>query len=221
MNRFSLAVLALTLVIAIGGPSTGLSQVVPPINSSALMFQHFLVSLFRTRRDRAFENLVLRQPLAVLKENVARPQLSQTDRHWTAKCRKQGRPPIDPKVRALIRRMCAANPLWGAPRIHGELLKLGIDVSEAVVSRYMIRTRMPPSQIWRKFLANHARDIIAIHSNVTESPAITTVSAHTSHWKRIRRRASSSSSRTEAVLSRAGIVVGCIMSISDGPHRMN
>jgi transposase InsO family protein len=58
--------------------------------------------------------------------------------------------------------MCRANPLWGAPRIHGELLKLGIDVSEATVSKYIIKCRGPPSQTWRTFLANHAKDIIAL-----------------------------------------------------------
>ncbi len=58
--------------------------------------------------------------------------------------------------------MCRANPLWGAPRIHGELLKLGIDVSEATVSKYMIKRRGPPSQTWRTFLANHAEDTIAL-----------------------------------------------------------
>ncbi len=58
--------------------------------------------------------------------------------------------------------MCRANPLWGAPRIHGELLKLGIDVSEATVSKYMIKRCGPPSQTWRTFLANHAKDTIAL-----------------------------------------------------------
>lgn len=196
------------------------------------IFLHFLVSLVRTRRDLAFENLLLRQQLAVLKEKGTRPQLSSADRlfwvlisriwpswrnalhvvrpetvirwhregfrrHWTCKCRKRGRPPIDPQIRALIRRMCEANPLRGAPRIHGELLKLGINVSEAVVSKYMIKNRKPPSQTWRTFLENHAKDIIAtdfftgptatfrvlfvlvilshnrreiLHTNVTESP---------------------------------------------------
>lgn len=160
------------------------------------IFSYFLVSLVRSRRDLAFENLLLRQQLAVMKEKGIRPQLSQTDRsfwvlvskiwprwrdvlhivrpetvvrwhregfrrHWTAKCRKRGRPPIDPAIRVLIRRMCETNPLWGAPRIHGELLKLGINVSEAVVSKYMIRHRKPPSQGWRTFLENYAKDIIA------------------------------------------------------------
>jgi transposase InsO family protein len=58
--------------------------------------------------------------------------------------------------------MSLANPLWGAPRIHGEVLKLGLVVSEATVSKYMIRHRRPPSQSWRTFLENHAADIVAI-----------------------------------------------------------
>ncbi len=58
--------------------------------------------------------------------------------------------------------MCLANPLWGAPRIHGELLKLGIDVSEAAVSKYMVKRRGPPSQTWRTFLENHAKELIAL-----------------------------------------------------------
>jgi hypothetical protein len=58
--------------------------------------------------------------------------------------------------------MSRANALWGAPRIHGELLKLGIEVSQATVSKYMVRHRKPPSQSWRTFLTNHAKDITAI-----------------------------------------------------------
>jgi transposase InsO family protein len=58
--------------------------------------------------------------------------------------------------------MAAANPLWGAPRIHGELLKLGIHVAERTVSRLMPRRRMPPSQTWRTFLTNHVRDLVSL-----------------------------------------------------------
>jgi transposase InsO family protein len=58
--------------------------------------------------------------------------------------------------------MSRANPLWGAPRIHGELLKLGIEISQAAVSKYMVRHRKPPSQNWRSFLKNHAKDIVSI-----------------------------------------------------------
>jgi transposase InsO family protein len=64
-------------------------------------------------------------------------------------------------VRALIRTMSRANQLWGAPRIHGELLKLGIDVCQATVAKYMVRPRRPSSQTWRTFLANHVGQVIA------------------------------------------------------------
>jgi transposase InsO family protein len=73
-----------------------------------------------------------------------------------------GRPPVSAEVAALVRRMAAANPLWGAPRIHGELLQLGIDIAERTVSRLMPRRRPEPSQTWRTFLANHARDLVSI-----------------------------------------------------------
>jgi len=58
--------------------------------------------------------------------------------------------------------MSVANPLWGAPRIHGELLELGINLSEATVAKYMARPRKPPSQTWRTFLNNHIRNLAAI-----------------------------------------------------------
>jgi hypothetical protein len=58
--------------------------------------------------------------------------------------------------------MATANPLWGAPRIHGELLKLGINISERSVSRLMPRRRRPPSQTWRTFLANHLNEIASV-----------------------------------------------------------
>jgi hypothetical protein len=65
-------------------------------------------------------------------------------------------------MRQLIRQMSGANPLWGAPRIHGELLKLGIDVGQTSVAKYMVRRRVPPSQGWRTFLRNHADGIAAM-----------------------------------------------------------
>jgi transposase InsO family protein len=72
-----------------------------------------------------------------------------------------GRPTIPADVRALIRTMSQDNPLWGAPRVHGELLKLGVDVSQATVAKYMTRSQRPPSQTWRTFLANHLGQIAA------------------------------------------------------------
>ena len=81
---------------------------------------------------------------------------------WTWKSRRRtGRPTVPSDVRSLIRTMSRANPLWGAPRIHGELLKLGIDVCQATVAKYMVRPRRPPSQTWRMFLANHIGQLIA------------------------------------------------------------
>src|SRR5438093_7947314 len=84
-------------------------------------------------------------------------------RYWAWKSRRRrGRPTIRTELRDLIRRMSRANPLRGAPRIHGELLKLGLTVSQATVSKYMLRPRRPPSQAWRTFLRNHAKDLIAL-----------------------------------------------------------
>jgi putative transposase len=83
---------------------------------------------------------------------------------WTWKVRhgQPGRPITSREVRELIRKMCRENPTWGAPRIHGELLKLGIDVGESSVSKYMVRSRKPPSQTWRTFLENHAQQLVSI-----------------------------------------------------------
>jgi putative transposase len=81
---------------------------------------------------------------------------------WTWKSRRRtGRPPVAIDVRGLIRRMSQENPLWGAPRINGELLKLGVQVSQATVAKYMARPARPPSQAWRTFLANHLQQIAA------------------------------------------------------------
>jgi hypothetical protein len=83
---------------------------------------------------------------------------------WTWKVRRgqPGRPLISREVRDLIRKMCRENPGWGAPRIHGELLKLGTDIGESSVSKYMVRCPKPPSQTWRTFLENHAKQLVSI-----------------------------------------------------------
>jgi hypothetical protein len=73
-----------------------------------------------------------------------------------------GRPRVDRELRDLIRRMTKENPLWGAPRIHGELLKLGFDVAQSTVSKYMARRQKPPSQTWKTFLRSHGDAIAAI-----------------------------------------------------------
>jgi hypothetical protein len=83
--------------------------------------------------------------------------------HWTRKSRRLlGRPEVAANIRDLIRRISQANPLWGAPRIHGELLKLGIAVAQSTVARYLPRPRKPPSQTWRTFLTNHLAQTAAI-----------------------------------------------------------
>jgi len=83
--------------------------------------------------------------------------------YWRWKSRRRGgRPQIETELRGLIRRMSIENPLWGAPRIHGELLKLGFEVAQSSVAKYMVKRRVPPSQGWCTFLRNHAPDIAAM-----------------------------------------------------------
>jgi transposase InsO family protein len=83
--------------------------------------------------------------------------------YWRWKSHSRGgRPQIETDLRALIRQMSMENPLWGAPRIHGELLKLGFEVAQSSVAKYMVKRRGPPSQGWRTFLRNHAPDIAAM-----------------------------------------------------------
>jgi len=83
--------------------------------------------------------------------------------YWRWKSRRRGgRPRINREVRDLIRRMSKENPLWGAPRMHGELLMLGIEVAQSTVARYMTRRQGPPSQGWKTFLRNHAAGIASI-----------------------------------------------------------
>src|SRR5664279_5290375 len=84
-------------------------------------------------------------------------------RYWRWKSRPRGgRPQIETELRVLIRRMSVENPLWGAPRIHGELLKLGFELAQSSVAKYMVKRRGPPSQGWKTFLRNHAPDIAAM-----------------------------------------------------------
>src|SRR3979411_1072677 len=83
--------------------------------------------------------------------------------YWRWKSNSRGgRPKTLLEIRQLIRDMSIANPLWGAPRIHGELLMLGIDVGQTTVAKYMVRPRRPPSQGWKTFLRNHVDGIASI-----------------------------------------------------------
>ncbi len=81
---------------------------------------------------------------------------------WKSRRGKPGRPKVATEIRELIRRMSRENPLWGTPRIQSELALLGHEVSKATIDKYRVRHRRPPSQTWRTFLNNHARDIVAI-----------------------------------------------------------
>jgi putative transposase len=106
-----------------------------------------------------------RQALVIVTpDTVLRWQRRRFLRYWTQLSGGStgGRPPVNAEIRALVPRMATANPLWGAPRIHGELLKIGIEVAERTVSRLMPRRRPQPSQTWRTFLANHVRDFVSI-----------------------------------------------------------
>jgi transposase InsO family protein len=106
-----------------------------------------------------------RQALVIVSpDTVLRWQRRRFREYWAQLSGRptRGRPCINAEIAALVRQMAAANPLWGAPRIHGELLKLGIDVAERTVSRLMPKRRPEPSQTWRTFLANHVRDLVSI-----------------------------------------------------------
>jgi hypothetical protein len=123
-------------------------------------------------RDRLFWIVLCRfwsnwqEPLIVVKpETVIRWHRGGFKLFWRFKSRHKGpgRPPISPEIRDLILKMANANPLWGAPRIHCELLKLGIEISERTISNLMPRRDAnPPSQTWRTFLKNHMTNMISI-----------------------------------------------------------
>jgi putative transposase len=103
--------------------------------------------------------LVLVQP-----DTVVRWHRDWLRRRWSRRSRWRvvGRPPIKREIRTLVREMAIANSLWGAPRIHGELRTLGLDVSERTVSRLLERLSRPPSQTWRTFLTNHLASAASI-----------------------------------------------------------
>jgi putative transposase len=90
---------------------------------------------------------------------------------WRSGSQRPGRPGVNREIRDLIRQMSVANPLWGAPRIHGEMLKLGIEVSQATVGRHMARRHGPPSPTWRTFLSNQIDGIASIDTFVVVAAA--------------------------------------------------
>jgi hypothetical protein len=114
----------------------------------------FLVQLYRWFPS------ILKAITIVRPETLVRWHRRGFRRYWRWKSRSLGgRPKIAADLRALIRRMSAENPLWGAPRIHGELLKLGFEVAQSSVAKYMVKRCGPPSRGWIIFLRNHAPDI--------------------------------------------------------------
>ena len=111
---------------------------------------------------------VLRSIIVVQPETVVRWHRQGFKAFWRLKSRgTRGRPKVPKEIRDLIREISLANPLWGAPRIHGEILKLGIGVAQSTVAKYMARGRRPPKQSWKTFLRNHTEGIASIDFFVT------------------------------------------------------
>jgi hypothetical protein len=148
------------------------------LEAELLTLRHQLLVVQRCRTFRPRLNLIDRviwiwlyrvwpsclDALVIVKpETVVRWHRTGFRAYWRWKSRSRGgRPKIDAAVRRLVREISRDNPLWGAPRIHGELSKLGIEIAQSTVARYMIRRRGPPSQGWSTFLRNHAPAIAAV-----------------------------------------------------------
>jgi transposase InsO family protein len=126
-------------------------------------FDRLLWVLLYRLWPRCLEAMVLVKPATVIQWHRQGFRL-----FWRWRSR-SGRPSVEREIRNLIRQMSSANPLWGAPRIYGELLKLGIEVSQATVAKYMVRRRGTPSQNSRTFLRNQAQGIAAIDMFVVAS----------------------------------------------------
>jgi transposase InsO family protein len=117
----------------------------------------FLIQLYRWFPS------ILNVLMIIRPETLVRWHRASFCSYWRWKSRQRGgRPRIEANLRALIRQMSLENPLWGAPRIHGELLKLGFEVAQSSVAKYMVRRRGRPSQGWRTFLRNHSPDIVGM-----------------------------------------------------------
>ena len=127
----------------------------PILTSGDRLFWIYLSQIWRNWRSA----LVIVQPETVVAWHRKGFRLFWT---WKVGHGQSGRPAVACEVRDLIRRMCRENPTWGAPRIHGELLKLGINIGETSVSKYMVRCRKPPCQTWRTFLENHVSQLVSV-----------------------------------------------------------
>jgi putative transposase len=127
----------------------------PKLHAGDRLFWILLMKIWREWKMA----LVIVQPATVLSW-----QRRRFKRYWWKLSHRNGpgRPQVSAEVRALIRKMATANPIWGAPRIHGELLKLGFEISERTVSRLMPKRRKQPSQTWKTFLSNHVGQLVSI-----------------------------------------------------------
>jgi hypothetical protein len=126
-----------------------LRRAAPGRQSFGIFDRLIFVGLYRLF-PKACDALVIVKP-----DTIIRWHRASFRAHWRWKSRRRGgRPTVPPDIRKLIHEMSIANPLWGAPRIHGELLKLGIEIGQTSVAKYMARRRGPPSQGWKTFLHN-------------------------------------------------------------------
>jgi transposase InsO family protein len=152
-NRAALQVELLALRYQLGVLHRSVKR--PTLTAADRLFWAWLSELWSDWRTA----LVIVQPETVIAWHRKRFQLFWT---WKVRSGHPGRPAVTKEVRDLIRRMSRENPIWGAPRIHGELLKLGIDIGETSVSKYMVHRRKPPSQTWRTFLVNHLQSLVSV-----------------------------------------------------------
>ena len=148
------------------------------LHTEILALRHQLCVLQRNMKrpkirpaDRVFWSLLSRvwsdwkEALIFVKpDTVIRWQRRRFRDHWTKLCRQgePGRPTVSKEVKELIRTMSKKNPTWGSPHIVGELAKIDIVIAKSTVEKYMVRTKKPPSQSWRSFLENHAKEIVSI-----------------------------------------------------------
>src|SRR6202165_258604 len=127
----------------------------PPLRPRDRLFWILLANAWRDWRT----VLIVVQP-----DTVVRWHRQWLRRRWTQRSTptRPGRPSTPGAIRTLVEQMAAANPLWGAPRVHGELGKMGVEVSERTVSRLLRRPRRPSSQTWRTFLTNHLATLVSV-----------------------------------------------------------
>lgn len=126
-----------------------------PLNNSDRLLWVWLSRVWRDWRSA----LVIVKPEAVIGWHGKASRMFWA---WKVRRGRPGRKAVSREIRDLIRRMSRENPGWGAPRIRGELLKLGIEITEPTVAKYLVRSRKPPSQTWHTFLENHVQSLVSV-----------------------------------------------------------